>query len=41
MTIHVLAYLPRLPRLLYAEARDRPAPRAVRLLGGRAASGCP
>jgi hypothetical protein len=43
MAIHVLAYLPRLPRLLYAEARGtavpqaggRPAPRAARFLGGR------
>jgi hypothetical protein len=43
MAIHVLAYLPRLPRLLYAEARGtaisqtggRPATRAARILGGR------
>ncbi|HTR92306.1 MAG TPA: hypothetical protein VMI73_11250 [Trebonia sp.] len=43
MAIHVLAYLPRLPRLLSAEARGgavsqaggRPAPRAAQFLGGR------
>jgi hypothetical protein len=47
MVIHVLAYVPRLPRLLYAEARGVAAPgddrrsltgaatRAARMLGGR------
>jgi hypothetical protein len=47
MAIHVLAYVPRLPRLLYAEVRGaalpqdggrgnaRPAARAAQMLGGR------
>jgi hypothetical protein len=43
MAIHVLAYAPRLPRLLYAEARGvaapwdggRPVTGAARILGGR------
>jgi hypothetical protein len=46
MAIHVLAYVPRLPRLLYAEARGaargprhaangRPASRAAQVIGGR------
>ena len=48
MTIHVLAYLPRLPRLLASEARGaaatetegpaRPAPRPGRGYGGRASA---
>jgi hypothetical protein len=45
MAIHVLAYAPRLPRLLYAEARGAALPqdgshghaaRAAQVLGGRA-----
>ncbi len=35
MAIHVLAYLPRLPRLLYAEASGLPAARAAQVVGGR------
>jgi hypothetical protein len=35
MAIHVLAYVPRLPRLLYAEASGLPAPRAAQVIGGR------
>ena len=35
MAIHVLAYLPRLPRLLYAEASGLPAARAAQVIGGR------
>ena len=35
MAIHVLAYIPRLPRLLYAEASGRPADRAAQVIGGR------
>jgi hypothetical protein len=35
MAIHVLAYLPRLPRLLYAEASGQPAARAAQVIGGR------
>ncbi len=35
MAIHVLAYVPRLPRLLYAEASGRPDTRAAQVIGGR------
>jgi hypothetical protein len=35
MAIHVLAYVPRLPRLLYAEASGLPATRTAQVIGGR------
>ena len=35
MAIHVLAYVPRLPRLLYAEASGLPDTRPAQVIGGR------